>query len=1083
MTDDGRESDPRGFGGGEEASPWTGKPPRPVFAVLWSTGPDPGLDGLLRLQAIRTGEGGERFDRWCAPSSSEGDDPGRDGRVSADFGAAALEAEPDGEAAEIWREFAEFAGKRLVVVADGESFEAWASFLSGRPLGGQAVCGLTEAARLLFPGRLAHRREELVAELCATDPSRPSPLAVGPEELREALGELVRRFLELEPDVLGTIARTLHTAWRALWTSDTLGARRVENVLSLVEHVESWLDRSRSPRFQIEALRDGRLSTCAADRTDLGAVIEAFTPRWSVEAAAWSACEPVSPIGQGEQAFAREDLEAIDALFEEHLPAIFAEETGTPPESAYRESQHQVARRIAHTFGSRGEGAQLLLVHAPTGTGKTLAYLLPALLWARRHEVRVGVATYTRALQEQAMDRELPRALQALRRAGVELGFRATMLKGRENYLCWRALRLHLPDEDAAGEDWLAWTQLLTFALTDHEGDLDRLPRDPPVAMEHRREYERAFRGTLRQVRAQSGCCRHPSDREKCGAEVARWKAERSHLVITNHSFALARQEFLRHVVFDECEHLHDQAHAAWSHSVGMREVKGLLARVDRPERTRGKSLYHRIARRVVPGSGSARSLGACREACGGLQGAHEEVQRELEAFLRWRDQARRERSEREDHSLLREYVESEEGAGLVAARQAFNEAGTALDQALAEMDERLSNLTGTRLPRLRRALDMARTDLIEILEAVQAWLPLQEGRPKFSSRVFHDVEIDFRGDTRIAARVLLPNEYLGSYYYPRLSTGIFLSATTWLKGGFEAAEAYLGLDRAVEPLPDEDRPPCELSTFRAPEVFDYSRVLVAVPRDAPPIAQQKEAFLQYVRDFVADLGERTRGRMLVLFTNSEDTKRVGARLEGFFHARRIPFWYQNMPGTAKEELSEQFRRRVDSVLLGVDTFWYGADFPGETLEYVVIVRLPYGVPDRYHHAQCAALGATEQRRRIYMPRALAKMRQGFGRLMRRVDDRGCVFLLDGRILDPRHRIFQRELPIDGVGGSRESFARLVRGDKELCLYKALVHMGLENDVEIPRVEESPEEHAPAPSRTTEPTIDYVDISKEDLPF
>lgn len=1081
MTNERDVLGPRWAGGEEEASPWTGEAPRPVFVVLWTTGPDPGLDSLVRIQAIAAGEGEadqERFDRWCRlPSTGEGDFR-RDGRIASDYGAAALERAADGEPAELWRELAEFAGDRLLVVADAALFEAWASFLAGRPIDRSAVCGLTEAARLLLPGRLALRREELVADLCAPNEHRPSALAVAPEELREAFGELVGRFLGLDADVLGTIARALHSAWRGLWTTDVLGSRRLENVLGLVEHVESWLDPA-GPFDTEGPVRSGRLAECVADRTDLAAIVDSLTPRWTVEATAWRACEPVPPTGPGEQPFAPEDEATIDAVFTEHLPALFAEETGAPPESVYRESQHAIAREIARTLGRRSEGAQLLLVHAPTGTGKTLAYLLPALLWARRHTIRVGVATYTRALQEQAMDRELPRALRALRRAGVEPGFRTTMLKGRENYLCWRALRLHFPDEDAAGEEWLAWAQLLTFALTDHEGDLNRLPQDPPVAMDSARAYVRALREVLRQARGQSGCCRHVADRERCGAEVARWKAERSHLVVTNHSFALARQEFLRHLVFDECEHLHDQAHAAWSHSVGMRDVRSLLSRVDRPDSTRGKSLYHRIAKRVVPGGPSATSLGKCREACGQLEGAFEEVRRELEAFLRWREAARAERSEREDHSLLREYAESEQGAALVEARTSFHSAGIALEEALAEMDERLGKLQGERLAQLRRALDLARGDLIEILEAVQAWLPLQEGRPLFSSNLFHDVEVDLRADTRLAARILLPNEYLGTFYYPRLSTGIFLSATTWLKGGFEAAEAYLGLDRAVDPLPDEDRPPCALSTFRAPEVFDYNRVLVAVPRDAPPVASRKDEFLQYVRDFVADLGERTRGRMLVLFTNSEDAKRVGARLEGFFHARRIPFWYQNMPGTTKEGLSELFRRRVDSVLLGVDTFWYGADFPGETLEYLVIVRLPYGVPDRYHHAQCAMLGTTEQRRRIYMPRALAKLRQGFGRLMRRVSDRGCVFFLDSRILDPKHRVFLRELPVGAAGREDESLAKLVRGDKELCLRQALVHMGLETDVDPPRVEEP----APKAPHSIRPDIEYFDIQREDLPF
>jgi ATP-dependent DNA helicase DinG len=295
-----------------------------------------------------------------------------------------------------------------------------------------------------------------------------------------------------------------------------------------------------------------------------------------------------------------------------------------------------------------------------------------------------------------------------------------------------------------------------------------------------------------------------------------------------------------------------------------------------------------------------------------------------------------------------------------------------------------------------------------------------------------------------LEARVLLPHEFLGRFYFPSLATATCLSATTWIKGGFDAAKAYTGLERAVTPMEDEERLPCSLRTFRAPEVFDYSRVLVAVPRDAPAASGNKDTFLAFVRDFLVKLCERTGGRTLVLFTNADDVKRVGARLEGHFRARKMPFWYQNMEGSSKEKLSELFRNQRDSILMGVDTFWYGADFPGETLEYLVMVRLPYGVPDRYHYAQCAALGSTEQRRQIYMPKALAKFRQGFGRLMRRVSDHGCVFMLDQRVLEPRHRVFLKELPIQSETDADSNLARLVRGNTDYCLQQAMEHMGLD---------------------------------------
>ena len=1059
MKDEEHQARSRGSSEREERAAWGGSPPRPVFVALSCSGPDPAIDDVHRIRAIRDGEG---FDRSCEAPAADGD---------------------QGEIRAIWTEFERFAAGSLVVAAHAETFEAWAAHLAGRRTGIPAVCGLSDVAALLFPGRLAHRREGLVLEFCATDSERARDAEPTPENVREALGELTRRFLALDDAVIGAIAGGLDAAWGGLSLTDPEGARRIEQVLSLVEHRGRWSG------AETDAAREGELSARELVTGSIDLVVEELDPRWTVETKAWAGCQPLPPMKEEPLPFHEEDLALLDAVFTEHLPAIFAEETGEDESGFYRASQHDVAREIAATLGAPTERTQLLLVHAPTGTGKTLAYLLPALLWARRHELRVGIATYTRTLQEQAMDRELPRALQALRRAGALPGFRVTMLKGRENYLCWRALRLSVPEEEASGEEWLAYTQLLAFALTDGEGDLNRLPHRPPVEMSSSGDYRRVFRELLRDARAQTGCCRHKDDRARCGAEVVRRRAERSHLVITNHSFVLARQEFLRHIVFDECEHLHDQAHAAYSHSVELREVRRLLDRIDQPTRGRSRSLFQRIGQRLVPGTRGDATLAECRQRWIDLERAHDGLLREVNRFLRWREEARRERSAREDHSLLREYAESEEGAYLVAARLTFSSAGGELDRALAEMDERLENLGKARLVRLRRSLDLARTDLLELLEGIEAWLPVLEGKPRFNPRTFHDVEVEPGGGTELAARVLLPNEYLGSIYYPQLSSAIFLSATTWLKGGFEAAQAYLGLDRAVHPLEDEEREPCVLRTFRGPEVFDYGRVLVAVPRDAPAIARDKEAFLHYVRDFLAALGERTRGRILALFTNSNDVKQVGARLEGFFHARRIPFWYQNMPGTSKEELSEMFLARVDSVLLGVDTFWYGADFPGKTLEYLVIVRLPYGVPDRYHHAQCATLGISEQRRQIYMPRALAKFRQGFGRLMRKITDRGCVFLLDGRVLDPRHRVFHRELPVAGIGSEAPTLARLVRGDTDYCIHQALVHMGIEEEGDVLPVAAAVREGEAAEQvtrRALEALLmppEFVDVPEEELPF
>jgi len=463
--------------------------------------------------------------------------------------------------------------------------------------------------------------------------------------------------------------------------------------------------------------------------------------------------------------------------------------------------------------------------------------------------------------------------------------------------------------------------------------------------------------------------------------------------------------------------------------------------------------------------------------------GALESLQSAVNGFKTWRDEQKRKREARDEHSLLREYLgalDAEPGKArdtnvlvgakaLLDARGELIAAAAALDSEISQIVGLLDGVKAPGVAKLRRSLELARGDLFEWREPVENFAPVVDGKPAFAKERFYDIEVDSRGQDLLAARVLLPNELLGRNYYPALDGAVLISATTWLRGGFETSMGYLGLDRAKTPLEDETRKPSEVATFRAEDPFDYSRVLVGVPNDAPDISGGRAEFQGYVKRFLAHLGERTRGRMLALFTNADEARRTGEELVSFFRARGIPLFFQGMSGVRKEELADLFRNRPNSVLLGVDTFWYGADFPGETLEHLVIVKLPYGVPDRYHHAQCAALGSSEQRRRIYLPRALAKFRQGFGRLMRRETDRGCIYVLDRRILVGANKLFLGELPIDSELGraSEDDWSRggakLVLDTTDRVVNAALEHMQLLDEVRARGLDHAFDESAPPP--------------------
>ena len=1020
----------------------------PVFAVIWSTGPDPRLDRIFRLAALRPGaRGWERFDRFVDPG---GADEAVSARTVREFGVHRRQLAGAPPIATAWEEFRVFCGVGTVVAPDGERCAAWFERFATPPEPVPACLGLTEMASLLLPGRLSLLGEGLVDALVPVARSGPSA-AVLPDDVRAALAELVRRFLDGDPRAVRLAAVGYSRAWHGLAACDPPAAQRLAAALGLVERPSAWT-RGSEELFLATELDDGCLSAACDALPGEGALLDGLAPRASEAFEAWTGAPKLPPRQGLALPFPPEDERLLDELFEVHLPAVLARPSGLSPQQAYRPAQHAVAREVARALGNE----ELLLVHAPTGTGKTMAYLLPALVWARRHAVRVGVATYTRALQEQAMDREVPRALAALARAGLVGGVRVSLLKGRENYVCFRSLRMLEPSPDEEPEAWLSWTRLALFALTDLDGDLDRFPRRAPIPLTSEARHRAAIAVLLRGARGRPSCCEHRDDRATCAAEIARGRAERSHLVITNQAFALTRPEWLAHLVFDECEHLHEVAANAWSHATSLSEVGALLGRLRRGSPGPGGAALDRLARHLEPGTEAHAAWADASLACDGTRWALERLAREAREFERWRDEARRAVGEREEHALFRRYVTDEAGgSALVAARVALSGACEELEAALARLGDAFAGRTPSGVGRALRAVDVVRGDLGEVLEAVGAWLPSEAGRPKLSPAIFHDLQRDAQGGFELVARVLLPGDALGRFYYPQIATGVFLSAATRLRGGFDAAMGYLGLDRVERP-PGENHgendvegdgevvPGRPVRRVSAPETFDYGRVLVGTPRDAPAPGD-KARHLEYVSAFLLWLAERTRGRLLALFTNLEDVRLVADDLRAPFRARRLPLWFQGMEDAGKEELAERFRTRVDSVLLGVDTFWYGADFPGETLEYLVLARLPYGVPDRFHHAQCAALGEGAQRQRIYLPRALAKFRQGFGRLMRRESDRGCVFVLDPRVTQARHRMFLAELPLQGLDGT--GGARLVRGDTSHVLREALAHMGMLEDV------------------------------------
>src|SRR5690349_21620352 len=222
--------------------PWElqdGEPP--AFVQLWTSGPDPALDGLVRIEALRCdGERLERLERWSNPFLN-GPEPAASARMVRELGVQSrdLEQAASGEAA--WSELSAFLGSRPLVVLDAEVFGAWAAHFEKRAATRRTVLGLSEFTALWLPGRLASAKEGLVARLLGSHREHRAPNAISAGDLQASLAELVARVHELEPAALRLAAACSVAIARKLREVDELAARRFELAASLVERPSRFL--------------------------------------------------------------------------------------------------------------------------------------------------------------------------------------------------------------------------------------------------------------------------------------------------------------------------------------------------------------------------------------------------------------------------------------------------------------------------------------------------------------------------------------------------------------------------------------------------------------------------------------------------------------------------------------------------------------------------------------------------------------------------------------------------------------------------------------------------------------------------
>ncbi len=657
-----------------------------------------------------------------------------------------------------------------------------------------------------------------------------------------------------------------------------------------------------------------------------------------------------------------------------------------------RDEQRVMIERVGRAF----EREQVLLVEAGTGTGKSLAYALPAALWARRTGQRVVISTGTINLQQQLINKDLPLVLRVL---GGELDI--ALIKGRANYLCRRRLADRLRQQSLLQTDGLDEVFRWLADWAEHSRDGSRSDLERPVQPE-----------AWEQVCADADAClgmRCPH-REDCFFARARRAAEDAALLVVNHHLLFAdfalRLELddwsnravlpaFERVVLDEGHALEDVASGFFglqlTRTGALRTVGQVL-----PAARKGGLLAQLAAELGALGAGPAGGGGATAALAGELRRALAAAFDSLVDFAEQRllQAGGGERKLRLDGAAL--------GAGgWVPVREAFGQAAWQADKLAVELErlsEQLDNLregdggsaegrAGAR--RLGAMADACRQLTEPDLDGWVRWVELP-ARP--GGRF-----------VKLALAPLVVADKLAESLFGPQRTVVITSATLAEGGSFDYLAGRLGLD-ALEAG--------RLQRLQVDSPFDFARqARLAVPDDMPSPGTPE--FERRLPDAVLRLAAASRGSALVLFTARGLMERTHELTrDALVQAGLRPMCQGHEP---RDRLLERLRDEPGGVLFGTDSFWQGVDVVGDALRLVVITRLPFDVPSEplvQARAEQVAAGGRSAFAHYSLPRAVLKLKQGFGRLIRSRADRGAVVVLDPRLVQRRYgRRFLDSLP------------------------------------------------------------------------
>ncbi|HRE39822.1 MAG TPA: helicase C-terminal domain-containing protein [Ignavibacteria bacterium] len=619
----------------------------------------------------------------------------------------------------------------------------------------------------------------------------------------------------------------------------------------------------------------------------------------------------------------------------------------------FRQSQLDMALELLKTLQNKSH----VMIEAPTGVGKSFAYLVPSILYAKANKKKAVISTHTINLQEQLLYKDIP-----LLNEIMPVNFKAALIKGKTNYLCPKRLQTALVKSDNLfdSDEQLFLDKVYSWSLDTIDGTIS----DLPIAIKQ---------NVWNSICAERGICSTKTCggmESDCFYMKAKLEVADSDVVIVNHHLFFTLFDGVSEadaegylfindfVVFDEAHTLESIAAEHIYPALSREAIKYQLNRLYNPNKKKGfllnlPSLHIQLT----------------------IQNLFDLVHR---FFFNLKEELFIMNNGRYEKLAVRVY-----------------EKNIVEDILTSEIEKLLEYL---RELRKNCKDDMELNELNdfiirfgEIKYYIKNFLE-QKYEEKRGNEFVYWVELSGLRDDSNVSICTAPidiSDYFKENIFRENNSTVLTSATLTVNNNFDYFKERLGAE--------------DINDMILPTQFNFfDQVKIYIPTSMPPPSKNSDIFYtENLKDWILHFIEKTGGKALVLFTNMGLMKQIGNELRTVVNESDIEILIQG-EGNSRSNLLKKFKDNTNSVLFGVDSFWVGIDVPGESLSNLIITKLPFQVPD--HPVVKARMEFIDARggnsfMEYSLPEAILKFRQGVGRLIRNSNDKGIIAILDNRIL------------------------------------------------------------------------------------